>query len=116
MKKLKSYNNYILLDKNERKKARDRARLRALTIIMKQHKEDYDKVFNEEIIKEHTPKKVIRKLNIFEGLTEQQKDIIVFLVEKRNHNPLGFNVLVNEDKIYYFGQEILHNSLRVVRK
>lgn len=47
-----------------------------------------------------------KTFDILEGLTDDQKEVIKFLVEKQGYNPMGFDVLVEENRIFYFGKEV----------
>lgn len=49
-------------------------------------------------------------IDILEGLKEHQKIIIKHLVNEKGYNPMGFSVLVDDDRIFYMGKELLLNA------
>jgi len=89
---------------SDRKEKKD-----SLSIEEKEQVEDlFNKVkymFKEKTLISEKPK--IITIDLLEGLTIAQKVIIRYLVEEKGFNPLGFVVLVEEDRIFYYGEEIL---------
>jgi hypothetical protein len=57
-----------------------------------------------EVIEQEEDKELV--IDLLEGLTEAQKTIVKFLVEKHNFNPMGFDVYVKENRILYFKNDI----------
>ena len=45
-------------------------------------------------------------IDLLQGLTPQQKSLIMFLCEQKNYNPMGFDVDVDNNRIFYMGQEV----------
>jgi hypothetical protein len=54
------------------------------------------------------------KFNLLDGCKEQHKEVIRFLVNNYNCNPMGFVAYQKEDEIYYFGRLVW--SINAIQK